>query len=257
MRMTVFLHSISSHNQVAAADTPSGIGAALLKDSLNQAGWAPESLDLVIACSNTPDFNQPGLVHCLLPQLNWENSDRPQCAALELKHLGAGFFYALQFGHDVIATGVYSKVAVVTVDLLTRFFGGVTESDLTERQLAAKCWLADGAATCLLSREPAATGGSYRINEVSIKTDIRGREAFLCKAPQANHAGFRLTIDDLKNGRHLPELDLKALERFVPQLLRTEYSGSAEPILDLITGKLDLSGFGPGLEIGSARLEAC
>lgn len=253
--MTVFLHSAVSKIDFSLEDTPSGVGAALLTNSLRQAGWAPESLDLVISCSNTPDFNQPGLIHCLLPRLNWQNPTYPQCAALELKHLGAGFFYALQFGHDVIAAGAYSKVAVVAVDLLTRFFGGVSESQLNEGQLAAKGWLADGAATCLLGREPNSAGRSYGVGEVSIRTDIRGREAFRCRAPEANHQGDRLTIEDFNKGRHLPELDLPSLVKLLPQRLPATYRGSAGPLVDLLCGKLELFGFGPGLDLGTAIME--
>lgn len=255
MTKAVYLHSLCTVENITSSDTPSGTGAALLTNCLTRSGWPVETLDLVIACSNTPDFNQPGLVHCLLPKLPWSRSDLPQCSGLELKHLGAGSLYALQVGHDLIASGAMTRIAVVAVDFLSRFFAGVDEDRLNQYQRAAKNWFVDGGAACLLSAEPPASAASFRVDEITIQSDSRGREFFRCIAPQAKRAGDRLTLADLETGSCLPEVDLIRLRQFIPAEIGPAYAGAAQPLLELESGKSNFFGFGPGLEFGHVFLE--
>jgi 3-oxoacyl-[acyl-carrier-protein] synthase-3 len=128
------------------AATVAGEGAAVLAAALQEAGWAATDLDRVILVnSHAGDHPIPATVNALLAALGVHD----RVGGFDLNNACTGFLSGLDVGARLIQTGL-ERVAVVTVELLSRFI-----SPATPRSYVV---LADAAAACLLEAAPSGFG---------------------------------------------------------------------------------------------------
>ncbi|RMF79171.1 MAG: ketoacyl-ACP synthase III [Nitrospirae bacterium] len=113
--------------------------------ALEDAGVAPEDVDLFILATATPDQPIPATSAIVQPRLGIVNA-----ACFDLSAACSGFVYALTVARQFIATGEAETVLVVGAECLTRYV------DWTDR---ATCVLfGDGAGAVVLRPAPAGEG---------------------------------------------------------------------------------------------------
>ena len=113
------------------------------KNAIEQAGIDPQSIDLIIVATTTPDRVFPSTA-CLLQQ----RLDIHGCPAFDVQAVCTGFIYALDVADKYIKTGAAKRALVIGAETLSRIV------DWTDR---TTCVLfADGAGAVILeaSEEP-------------------------------------------------------------------------------------------------------
>ena len=93
----------------------SQLAAAAALEALTMAGLTPESVDLIILATSTPDdlFGSACQVQALL--------GASRAVAFDLTAACSGFVFALVTAAQYIRTGVYEKVLVIGADVLSRW----------------------------------------------------------------------------------------------------------------------------------------
>lgn len=94
--------------------------------ALEDSGTSPEELDLIIACTFSPDVTVPCMA-CLIQDALGITG---RCAAFDLNAACTGFTYGLSVATAFMRAGVYKKALVVGADTVTRSL------DYTDRSTA-------------------------------------------------------------------------------------------------------------------------
>ncbi|MCB0311463.1 MAG: hypothetical protein KDD42_09520, partial [Bdellovibrionales bacterium] len=152
----------------------------------------------------TPDYNNPGLVSCLLKHLGLV-----ELPGLEIKQLGCGAIYGLDLASRIIASRQATCVLVVCVDLLSRYFGDRDRiGELASPQAhAAFQNFGDAAVACIVSGtlDPKSPSG-FRLEAAQMRAVAEVESCLRCNLPSAKRFPQRIALEDVRAERHLPEL---------------------------------------------------
>ncbi len=126
-------------------ETTATMSVEACRKALEQAEVAPEAVDLIIVATSTPDYLCPPVSSMVQDQLG-----ATRAAAFTLAAGCTGFVYGLVTANQFIETGLYEKVLVVGVEMLSPFV------DWTDR---TTCVLfGDGGAAVLVEASDVPTG---------------------------------------------------------------------------------------------------
>ncbi|WP_338753553.1 beta-ketoacyl-ACP synthase III [Bacillus sp. FJAT-52991] len=156
-------------------ENTSHMGVKAAKKAVEQAGIAPEEIDLIIVATVTPDYSFPS-VACMIQ----EQIGARKAAAMDISAACAGFMYGIVTAKQFIDTGVYKYVLVVGVEKLSRIL------DWNDRNTAVL--FGDGAGAALLgpvsegrgilSFELGADGSGFKHLYQDQHVKMNGREVF-------------------------------------------------------------------------------
>ncbi|MBP1629044.1 MAG: 3-oxoacyl-ACP synthase [Holophagaceae bacterium] len=121
----------------------SDLGAEALKMALEKAGLTPDDLDVIIACTTTPDMFFPCTAALIQHKIG-----ATKCFGFDLNAGCSGFLFGLTTGANMVASGGFKRVAVVGCDVMSSIM------DLTDRNTAIL--FGDGAGAVIL--EPVEDG---------------------------------------------------------------------------------------------------
>ena len=107
---------IRTRHVAASHETTATMAIAASQDALQKARLSPNSLDLIIVATSTPDYFTPPVSSQVQDALG--ASDVP---AFVLTTGCTGFVYALATAYQFIGTGAYRNILVVGVEMLSRF----------------------------------------------------------------------------------------------------------------------------------------
>jgi 3-oxoacyl-[acyl-carrier-protein] synthase III len=129
------------HERRIAADDQalSDLALPAARDALAQAGADPETIDLVIVATVTPDMAFPSAGAIIADELG-----APDAAAYDLSAGCTGFMYAVAQGYGMVAAGLARHALVVGGDVLSRIL------DWSDRGTAVL--FGDGAGAVVLER---------------------------------------------------------------------------------------------------------
>jgi len=109
---------ITTRHWSAPEENTSDLGAAALLDACQQAGVSPDSIDLVICGTYTPDHMIPAAAVAIMRKAGLR--DVP---GFDVNSGGCpGGVFALDVGAKYVASGQYRRVAVVLADVTTKLF---------------------------------------------------------------------------------------------------------------------------------------
>jgi 3-oxoacyl-[acyl-carrier-protein] synthase-3 len=148
---------IEQRRQLADGENNSDIAVAAAQAALARAKLAATEIDLVLACTNTPDRWLPSLgalVQCRLGL-------RPGVPAYDIVTACAGWLAGLQSADALIRAGHYRHVLVIGSEALTRFV------DWSDRNTCVL--FGDGAGATIVA--PALAGETGRLIDVLMHTD--------------------------------------------------------------------------------------
>jgi 3-oxoacyl-[acyl-carrier-protein] synthase-3 len=106
---------IKERRIAAPEEAASDLALPAARQALEQAGAAPEELDLVIVATATPDMLFPATAAIVADALGAE-----QAAAYDLLAGCTGFVYALSQAYGQVATGLSQKALVVGTEVLSK-----------------------------------------------------------------------------------------------------------------------------------------
>lgn len=181
------------------------MGRMAAERALENAGVAPENIDLIIACSITQDFMTPSLACVIQDEIGAKNA-----FAWDLNGACTGFVYALDAAQKYLSSGSVENVMVVCSESLSKI------TDFSDR---STCVLfGDGAAAVVLGNGGDKKYASYLKSEGWLGSALLARN-FKTKSPYAvnkdneKYARFSSGPDFFieMNGRNVYRFAVKAL----------------------------------------------
>lgn len=106
---------IRERRKVAAEEATSDLAARAALAALQNAGIAPEEVDMIVMGTATPDMAFPSAA-CIVQ----DKIQATKAAAFDLSAGCTGFIYALNIGQQFVATGQYNTVLVIGADCISR-----------------------------------------------------------------------------------------------------------------------------------------
>jgi 3-oxoacyl-[acyl-carrier-protein] synthase-3 len=94
-------------------DTTSSMSVAASRDALAVAGLTPQDLDLIIVCTSSPDYLLPSVASQVQDMLG------ATCGAFSLVAGCSGWVYGLTTASQFITSGVYDRILVVGVEIIS------------------------------------------------------------------------------------------------------------------------------------------
>ncbi len=180
------------------------------REALERASVDPSELDLIIVATVTPDYPTPSTSCLLQARLKAFKS-----AALDISAGCTGFIYALTVGHQFISSGIYNKVLVVGVEVLTR---------VTDWEDRSTCVLfGDGAGAVVLQ----ATDEERGFINFSLKADGRGAELLIIpaggSAMPASTETVQKRLHSIKmNGNEIFKFAVRVVEETLQEMMGRE-----------------------------------
>ncbi|MBN2801844.1 MAG: ketoacyl-ACP synthase III [Deltaproteobacteria bacterium] len=171
----------------------SDMATVALKEALEMAGKSPNDLDMIICGTVTPDVPLPATAAFVQKKIGASN----MCPSFDISAACAGFIFGLSIADNFIKTGKAKTVAVIGVEMLTRFmnfedrntcvlFGDgagatVLTADTTGKGILSTHTYTDGSLTGLL--EIPGGGSKYPPSAQTIANKLHyitmeGRETF-------------------------------------------------------------------------------
>lgn len=159
-----------------AETATSDLALAAARMALDNAGVAPEDLDLIMVATVTPDHAFPATA-CLIQR----ELEAWGAAAFDLEAACTGFLYGLSIADQFIRTGTYRNILVIGAETLSKI------TDYTDRNT---CILfGDGAGAAVLQ-----AGDEPGLMAVEIGADGRGGELLVLPAGGSRHPASAETV---------------------------------------------------------------
>jgi len=129
--------------------------------------YAPEEIDFLIFCTQSPDYFTPTTACVMQDRLGL----RTDCGAIDINQGCSGYIYGLALAKSLVEAGTAGNVLLITADTYTKFINRRDRSLLT--------LFGDGAAATLVGSTPAER---ELIGPFILGTDGRGANQIIVKA---------------------------------------------------------------------------
>lgn len=169
----------------------SDMGYKAAQKAIEKAKIAPESIDLILFATLTPDYLFPSTA-CLIQ----ERLGAVHAAAVDLQAACTGFIFALSMAKAYVEAGMHQTILVVASEKL---------SSIVDYKDRNTCILfGDGAAACIITGSK--KEGGYQIDHVTLGAD--GGEANLLYLP-AGGSKNPSCLETVTKGMHFLQMDGK------------------------------------------------
>jgi 3-oxoacyl-[acyl-carrier-protein] synthase-3 len=153
---------------VAAADEcASDLGVAAAKRLFASGVCAPEQIDFLIFCTQSPDYFTPATACVIQDRLGLQTS----CGAIDLNQGCSGYVYGLALAKSLVEAKTARNVLLVTADTYTKL--------INRRDRSLRTLFGDGATASLIG---AVEAQSELIGPFVMGTDGRGAQRIIVKA---------------------------------------------------------------------------
>jgi 3-oxoacyl-[acyl-carrier-protein] synthase-3 len=187
---------------------PSDLAVPAGRQALAQAGLEPDGVDFLVFATMTPDVTFPGAA-CYFQ----DKFGLGTIGALDVRGQCAGFLMGLMIADGFLRAGIYRRVLLAAGEVHS------SALDYSERGEPVARLYGDGAAVSVLGER--AGGG---LESVVCHSDGRHYERFWIEYPSSRQHPSRITVEDLRAGKHFPRLDAEHIERFgaerLPEVVR-------------------------------------
>ncbi len=171
----------------AEGETTSSMGTAAAKKALAQASVEPESIDLILCATCTPDTLLSNTA-CLIQQ----ELGALSAGAIDIQAACSGLLYGLSMAKAYIESGIYQRVLVVAPEKI---------SSITNYKDRTTCVLfGDGAAACLVEGK----GKGLLINDIELGAD--GNQAGLLTIP-AGGSNQKASLETVSSDMHYIQME--------------------------------------------------
>ena len=158
---------VSVRGVAGANETASDLGVAAGKRLFESGACAPEEIDFLLFCTQSPDYFTPTSACVMQDRLGLKTS----CGAIDFNQGCSGYVYGLALAKSLIEAGTASKVLLITADTYTKF--------INRRDRSIRTLFGDGAAATLVTSVDAE---SEMIGPLVLGTDGRGANEIIVPA---------------------------------------------------------------------------
>lgn len=157
---------VECRHVASAGETAGDMAEQAARRLMSEHNIAPESIDFLLLCTQSPDYFLPSTACVLQDRLGLPKS----CGAFDFNLGCSGAIYGLAVAKGLIAAGVAHNVLLLTAETYTKYLHPDDKSNQTI--------FGDGAAACLVSGD----GGFARIGEFVLGTDGSGANNLIVKS---------------------------------------------------------------------------
>jgi 3-oxoacyl-[acyl-carrier-protein] synthase-3 len=183
---------------VSAPVGPSDLALEPARRALAMAGSERHDVDFIVFATMTPDVTFPGAACFFQDKL-----DCGTVGALDVRGQCAGFLLGLMIADGFLAAGVYRRVLLAAAEVHSSML------DYSPRGASVAALYGDGVAVAVLG-----DGGGPGLESIVCHSDGRHHQRFWCEYPASRQHPVRITVENLRAGRHYPALDVPAVEQF-------------------------------------------
>jgi 3-oxoacyl-[acyl-carrier-protein] synthase-3 len=198
---------IMSRHILGDGQTPGDLAYALCEDLIRENDIDRNEIDLLILCTQSPDYFLPSTACLLQHQLGLPTA----CGAFDYNLGCSGFTYGLWIAQGMVASGQCRNVLIVTADAYSRYCRNV--------DIGIRCLFGDAAGAAIVGRQE--RGSLAKMIGSNVGTDGKGSEHLIVK-----HGGQRTTSSESFQSS-LPCLSMNGPEVFA-FTLRTVQSSVKE-----------------------------
>lgn len=178
---------------------PSTLAVSAATQALERAQLTAAAVDFIIFATMTPDVTFPGAGCFFQHQMGCGT-----VGALDVRAQCAGFLFALAIADQFVRAGVYGSVLVAGAEVHS------SGLDYSGHGAPIARLFGDGAGAALVGKG----AGRSRIRNVVVHTDGRHHDRFWCEYPASRQHPVRMTVDNFRQGKHFPAIDVDAVRRF-------------------------------------------
>ena len=150
-----------------ANETASDLGVAAGQRLFDSGACAPEEIDFLLFCTQSPDYFTPTSACVMQDRLGLRTS----CGAIDFNQGCSGYVYGLALAKSLIEAGTASRVLLITADTYTKF--------INRRDRSIRTLFGDGAAATLVTSIETDT---EMIGPLVLGTDGRGANEIIVPA---------------------------------------------------------------------------
>jgi 3-oxoacyl-[acyl-carrier-protein] synthase-3 len=228
----------------------SDLGLKASRIAMERAGWKPETIDLIIFATLSPDLFFPGSGCLLQHKLGLDATP-----ALDIRQQCTGFLYGLTTADAYIRSGLAHRVLLVGAEVHS------TGLDVTTRGRDVAVIFGDGAAAVCL--EGVDTDESVGVLASALHARGEFAESLMVEAP-ASRLNPRINEQMIAEGRHFPTMDgrtifkmavkslpevtlevlskaglsLEEVDLFIPHQANLRINQAYEKVMNLAEGKV-------------------
>ena len=223
---------ITKRHIASPEEYTSHMGHKAALDAIKDAKIDPSDIDLIIACTNTPDNSFPGVANKIQGYLNLGN-----VPSFDLQAICSGFVYGMHVSDSMIKSGKYKTVLLICADKM---------SSLLDWQDRKTCVLfGDGAGAVILQNDESDSGivdseihsdgnmydilytnGGIGMNQASGTVQMNGGEVF--------KAAIEKMAESVGNLLSTNNININDISYFVPHQANLR-------IINNLTSKLDIA----------------
>jgi 3-oxoacyl-[acyl-carrier-protein] synthase-3 len=192
---------IRERRWVSAEQSASDLAAAALRNALTDSKIDPETIDYLIGCTLSPDYQVPGIA----PIVQRKVAGLRRIPAVDLRVGCAAILYCMQLARGLIESGAANTVAC---------FGAEAQSKglrLSPGAAELSMLFGDGAGAMLISREPIPGTLALRIDDVLIETDGSFAEDLCVRAPGSANGPNWIDGEQMAAGLQLGSMNGRVL----------------------------------------------
>jgi 3-oxoacyl-[acyl-carrier-protein] synthase-3 len=116
MRSIAKMSGIQERRVVAPGQCASDLGLAAAERLLDHLGVERDSIDLLIFCSQTPDYRMPATASVLHGKLGLAE----RCCAFDINQACASYVHSLQVAHSMLVAGTAKRALLINADALSQ-----------------------------------------------------------------------------------------------------------------------------------------
>lgn len=188
---------------------PSDLAASAAPEALARSATSLADVDFIIVATMTPDVTFPGAACFLQDKLGCDT-----VGALDIRGQCAGFLMSLMIADGFLAAGTYRRVLLAAAEVHS------SGLDYSDRGIELASRYGDGSGVAILGYDEQSGG----IEAVVCHTDGRHYDRFWCEFPSGRQHPMRLTLENIREGRHFPRLDAEEVRKFggahLPEVIR-------------------------------------
>lgn len=193
--------------------TTSMLGERAAQRALEQAGWLPSDVDLIVVATLSPDLYFPGVGVLLQQRLGCRT-----IPALDIRAQCSGLVYGLSCIDGYVKSRQARRVLLVCAEVQSPVL------DLTTRGREMAVLFGDGAGALCIEAIDVATEGETGIIDSYLGSDGSGAEVLCMKLPGTATPGF-IRTSDIEEGRVHPQMEGKVVfKNAVTRLLETAHT---------------------------------
>jgi len=186
------------------------LGVAAARQALTKAGWAAESVDLIVVATLSPDYYFPGVGVMVQQRLGCRT-----IPALDIRAQCSGLVYGLSCVDGYIRSRQASRVLLVCAEVQSPVL------DLTTRGRDMAVLFGDGAGALCIEASESSDDSGRGILDSFLGSDGNGADVLCMKLPGTARPGF-ITSSDIEEGRVHPQMDGKLVfKNAVTRLIET------------------------------------